>query len=131
MIGIRSASRYLMRLAPALLLATAAVCGPFRRNAGPPPALIVFRNDALTQADVFVVAQGSGARRIGTVLAGQTDTLTVPWDVVNRGTVNIVARLLARSATPATGPVSLLPGERYEVTLSNDARVLSFLPARS
>jgi hypothetical protein len=131
MIGIRSASRRLTRLAPALLLATATVCGPFRKNAGPPPAQLVFANDALTQADVFIVAQGLGSRRIGTVLPGQTDTLSVPSDIVTRGgPVNVVARLLAGSAV-STGPVSILSGERYEVRLSNDSRILSFLPARS
>jgi hypothetical protein len=131
MIARHAAGRRLMRLAPAFLLAAVAVCGPFRRNTGPPPALLVFTNDALTQADVFVVTQGIGARRIGTVLSGRTDTLVVPWDIANRGTVNIVARMLARSAAPQTGPVSISPGERYEVRLSNDARILSFLPART
>jgi len=38
-----------------------------------------------------------------------------------------VARLLARSNFPQTGPVSLSPGERYEVTLPMDGRLLSFL----
>jgi hypothetical protein len=130
MIGSHSASRYLLRLAPALLLAAAAVCGPFRRNAGAPQAQLVFTNDALTQADVFVVAQGIGTRRIGTVLPGQTDTLVVPDIATRSGPVNIVARLLAGSAV-TTGPVSILPGERYEVRLSNDSRILSFLPART
>ena len=131
MIGRHSASRHLMRLAPVLLLASAAVCGPFRKNAGSPPTQLVFTNDALTQADVFIVAQGIGSRRIGTVFPGQTDTLVVPLDIATRGgTVNIVARLLAGSAV-SSGPVSILPGERYEVGLSNNSRLLSFLPARS
>jgi hypothetical protein len=132
MIVSRSASRHLMRrLAPALLLATASVCGPLRRNAGPPPTQLVFTNDALTQADVFIIAQGVGSRRIGTVFPGQTDTLVVPLDIATRGgTVNVVARLLAGSSV-SSGPVSILPGERYEVGLSNNSRLLSFLPARS
>jgi hypothetical protein len=134
MITIRSGGRYLRRLAPALaiLIAVASACSPFRRQAGPPPAVLVFENGSLTQADVFIVSQGLGARRIGTVMAGRTDTLVVPSDITaRRASVNIVARQLARSAAPQTGPVSIYPGERYEVRLSTDGRLLSFLPARS
>jgi hypothetical protein len=125
------ASRYLLRLAPAILIAVAAACGPLRRNTSSPPAVLVFTNDALAQADVFVVAQGVGARRIGTVFAGRTDTLVVPSSIATRGPVNIVARLLAHSGVLQTGPVSIIPGERYEVTLPVSGRLISFLPART
>jgi hypothetical protein len=125
-------TRHLRRAAPAIAIAAVAACAPFRRSADLPPAELVFRNESLTQADVFIVGQGLNARRIGTVMSGHTDTLIVPTDISARGgTVNIIARLLARSAAPRTGPVSINPGERYEVTLSVDARMLSFLPARS
>lgn len=132
MMSIHSGRRYLLRLAPALLIAAAATCSPLRRSAGPPPAVLVFTNSSLSQADVFLVAQGLGARRIGTVMAGRTDTLVVPADITTRGgTVNVVARLFGRSQVPQTGPVSILPGERYDVRLSTDTRLLSFLPART
>jgi hypothetical protein len=128
----RSAVRHLLRLVPVLVIAVAAACTPQRRGAGPPSAYLVFSNNSLSQADVFVVAQGLGARRVGTVMAGQTDTLVVPADIANRGgTVNVVARLLARNQAPQTGPVSILPGETYEVRLQTDGRLLSFLPGRS
>jgi hypothetical protein len=127
-----SARRHVLRLAPAILVAVTATCSPFRRDAGPPPAVLAFANNSLAQADVFIVAQGFGARRIGTVMAGRTDTLTVPSDIANRGgSVNVVARLLGRSYVPQTGLVSILPGERYDVRLSTDGRFLSFLPART
>jgi hypothetical protein len=93
--------------------------------------VIVFTNESLDQATVYVVAPGADFRRIGTVIPGRTEALTVPSEFANRGTVNIVARLLARSEVPQTGPVSLRPGERYEVKLLGDARILSFLPAGS
>jgi hypothetical protein len=124
-------SRYLLRLAPILLIGAVAACGPFRRGAGQPPATIVFANESLTQADVFVVGQGVGTRRIGTVMAGRTDTLVVPGVLTGRGTVNIVARLFGRSRAPRTGPVSIFSGEQYQVRLPPDARLLSFLPSRS
>jgi hypothetical protein len=99
-----------------------------RRGGGAPPATLVFTNDALYQAAVYIVVPGVQARRVGTVMPGQTDTLVVPTDLSTRGgTVNIVARLLNRS--PQTGPVSILTGEQYVVRLTNDTRVLSFLPA--
>jgi hypothetical protein len=121
-----------IRLLSALVVVGTAACTPMRRGGGVPTARLVFSNHSLSQADVFLVAQGLGARRVGTVMAGQTDTLVVPSDITSRGgTVNVVARLLARSQAPQTGPVSILPGETYEVRLPTDGRLLSFLPARS
>jgi hypothetical protein len=132
MISSRSMGRHLLRLAPALLIAAVATCGPFRRGAGPEPALLVFSNESLAQADVYLVPQGLNARRIGTVMSGRTDTLVVPADLAARGgTMNVVARLLAHSEVPQTGPVTILPGDRYEVRLPSDARLLSIVPARS
>jgi hypothetical protein len=124
----RSIISFLRRFAPALLIAVAAGCGPLRRGSGPLPAVLFFTNETLTQAQVYVVAAGH-ARRIGTVMAGRTDTLVVPAELAERGTLNIVARLLARSARPQTGPVSIRAGEQYQVRLPADGRLLSFLPA--
>ncbi|MDF2773365.1 MAG: hypothetical protein K0S86_2860, partial [Geminicoccaceae bacterium] len=93
--------------------------------------VIIFTNESLDQATVYVVAPGVDFRRLGTVIAGRTETLTVPQEFTLRGTVNIVARLLARSELPQTGSVSIRPGERYEVRLQFDAKLLSFLPAGS
>jgi hypothetical protein len=117
----------LLRLAPVLLIA-AASCSPLRRGSGERPATLLFTNDALYQAAVYIAAPGLQARRIGTVMPGQTDTLVVPTDLSTRGgTLNIIARLINRA--PQTGPVSILTGEQYVVRLTNDMRVLSFLPA--
>ena len=124
----RTIAARLLRLAPAILIAGAAACGPVRRGNSGPPATLLFTNEALYQAAVYIVVPGLQARRIGTVMPGQTDTLIVPSDLSTRGgTMNIVARLLNRS--PQTGPVSILTGEQYAVRLTNDTRVMSFLPA--
>lgn len=120
------------RLAPlVLILAASAACGSARRVSTEPPAVLIFTNESLDQATVYVVAPGVDFRRLGTVIAGRTETLTVPPEFTLRGTVNIVARLLARSELPQTGSVSIRPGERYEVRLQFDAKLLSFLPAGS
>lgn len=125
----KSTSRYLRRLGPALLIVAAPACGPFRRGPDVESAVLVFTNESLEQANVYAVAPGLGARRLGTVMAGRTEKLVVPSDITTRGdNVNIVARLLASSARPQTGPVSIRPGEEYEVRLSADRRVLVFLP---
>jgi hypothetical protein len=130
MTSTHSTGRHLFRLVPAMLIAVAAACGPLRRGVGPQPAVIVFANESLAQATVYVAAPGLGARRIGTVMAGRTDTLTIPGTIATRGSVTIVARLLAHPRMPQTGLVSISPGEWYEVRLPSDAILLSFLPAR-
>lgn len=117
-------------LAPLLMLAAGA-CGPLHLGGGPSPAVIIFTNESLDQADVYGVAQSGQAIRIGTVMAGRTDTLQVPTDLLSPQTnVNIVARILARGIAPRTGPVSLLAGEQYQVRLPPDEKLLSFLPAQ-
>jgi hypothetical protein len=93
------------------------------------PTTIEFKNESLAQADVFVAASGSGARRIGTVFAGRTETLTIPRELAIRGTVTIVARLLARSRAPRTGSLAIGPGAHLSVRLPLDERMLYVLPA--
>jgi hypothetical protein len=100
-----------------------------RSNKKKKPALLYFTNESLDQADVFAVTSSNQRTRIGTVFAGRTDTLTVPREIAARGdNVNIVARLLARSATPATGPVPIHPGDRLVVRLPSDQKLLVVLP---
>ena len=95
----------------------------------PEPTTIEFRNESLAQADVFVVLSGSERRKLGTVFAGRTETLTIPRELAMRGSVSIVARLLARSRTPSTGSLALSPGTRLSIRLPMDERTLYVLPA--
>jgi hypothetical protein len=128
---LRSTGRCAALALAVLVLALSASCGRFHRGGEvAPQGFIVFINRSLDQADVYVVVPGSESRRIGTVMSGRTDTLTVPADITARaGTVEIAARLLARSIVPRTGPISLGPGEWLEVTLPSDEKVLTVLPA--
>jgi hypothetical protein len=91
--------------------------------------LIQFNNESLEQADVFVQASGTDARRIGTVMAGQTATLEIPPDVAIKGSVTIFARLLARSNRPSSGPLAISPGTKLSVRLPLDTKTLFVLPA--
>lgn len=123
-----SMNQPLRRFWPVALI-VAAACGGFARGSGQPETFLIFANESLDQATVYVVSPGVEFRRVGTVLAGRTDTLRVPRDLAARGgTLNIVARLLARPEVPQTGPVTILPGETYQVRLATDAKILSFLP---
>ena len=106
----------------------AAACGPFHKGQGPPPAYLYFTNESLDQADVYAVLSGDQPIRIGTVAAGRTDTLTVPPEISSRGNVNVVARLLARSARPSSGPIPLHPGDRLAIRLPIDQKMLVVLP---
>ena len=93
------------------------------------PTVIEFNNESLAQADVFVAASSSGPRRIGTVFAGRTETLTIPAEIASRGTVTVVARLLARSHTPSSGQLAIGPGTHLSVRLPLDEKTLYVLPA--
>ncbi|HEY2855528.1 MAG TPA: hypothetical protein VGJ18_21985 [Gemmatimonadaceae bacterium] len=111
------------------LLLTA--CGPFHRGGAPQPA-IVFHNDSTDQADVYAIGSGGDPIRIGTVFAGRTETLTVPFSVsggANR--VNVIARIFASGHVVATGPFTITPGQTMDVRLTSDEKILSVLPSAS
>ena len=123
-------SRFSALIAAGVLLAVAACHRGFGGGgSGLEPALLFFTNESLDQANVYAVVPGVEARRIGTVMPGRTDTLSVPADLVQRGSLNIVARIFARSTVAQTGNVILQPGEEYTVKLPFDQKLLSFLPA--
>ena len=117
-----------LALAVAGTLGTTA-CGRFMHS-GEPTAQVIFVNESLDQADVYAVLNGSQSQRIGTVFAGRTETLDIPTNIISAGgTVSIVARLLAHTYAPSTGPLTLNPGDRIRITLPSNGRSLSVLPA--
>jgi hypothetical protein len=127
----RTLARRLSIIVGVVAAVGAAACGPFRRGSGQPPAYLYFTNESLDQADVFAALPGGLPIRIGTVFAGRTDTLRVPPDIAANGqNINIVARLLARSARPSSGPVPIRPGDRLVVRLPSDQKLLVVLPAQ-
>ena len=120
--------RFLALAAPALL----AACGPVRRGgAESESAQIIFSNESLDQAAVYVVAQSGLRTRIGTVSPGRTETLRVPPTAIGgSGAVTVIADILARSRSPSSGSIPLGPGQRIQITLPTDQRMLTVLPAR-
>ena len=97
-------TRHLRLVAGLAAVVGSAACGPLHHGPGSAPAKLFFTNESLDQADVYAVIPGSQSIRIGTVMAGQTDTLTVPADITARGdNVNVVARLLAHSGAIRAG----------------------------
>ena len=117
----------------ALALAlTAAACARTARQEVAPTnaATVIFSNQSLHQADVYAVPQTGTRVRIGTVPGGRTDTLMVEGAALPPGgTLTIVAELLATSASPRTGPLTLLGGDRIAVTLPSATTTLTVLPA--
>jgi hypothetical protein len=121
----------LLALATASLVATASCGRVMHLGSDEPAAQVIFTNQSLDQADVYTVIDAGVGRRLGTVFAGRTDTLDVPVEVVSRGgTVNIVARLLARSFNPSTGPLVISSGEVLKVTLPSGEQTLTVLPGQ-
>lgn len=116
---------------PALIIAIAfgaAGCAPLQRPAGDHEATLIFQNESLSQATVFVMVAGMGTTRLGVVQAGDTDTLMVPANITRRSTsVNIVARLFASRLVPQTGPVAITAGDTFVVTLNTAQRLLSIM----
>jgi hypothetical protein len=134
---MRTPSRHIARARRALAFLALAALSACHRNqtvsdidaAADEPSTIEFKNESLAQADVFVTASSVGARRIGTVFAGRTETLTIPREIATRGTINVVARLLARSRAPTTGTIAIGPGTHLSIRLPMDEKALYVLPA--
>jgi hypothetical protein len=136
---IRSISRQLRLASSAtalavVLLGTSTGCGPFHRGGGEEEeqqrAEIEFVNESLYPAEVYAVVSGGESIRIGSVMAGRTEVLRVPQQIVDRAsTVHIVARPLAQSRSISTGPISISRGERLQVRMPINGTILSVLPS--
>ena len=117
----------LLVVASASLLAACSLNRPTEES-GYQPVAVVFANESLQQADVFAVVSGGGeARRLGTVMAGRTETLRVGADLAIRGSVSLVARL-QNGRTLSTGVVPLHPGDTVHVQVPMNPNTLVFLP---
>jgi hypothetical protein len=129
-----STARRLRRLVLPTILTALSACSrnqPVTDVASSDPTVLEFNNESLAQADVFVRAQGSDPRRIGTVQAGRKEDLVVPREIAIKGSITVYARLLARTAVPSSGPIAVAPGTHLNVRLPIDERTLYVLPGTS
>ena len=122
-----------VHMARLLVLASAAVLGACSRNQletdpGNVPAAIIFSNESLSQSDLFAVISGSSeSRKLGTVFAGRTETLRLPYEMANRGSISLVARILGGGIL-SSGTVSIRPGDTVHVELPLTRNMLVLLP---
>ena len=138
MTRLRSIPRQIRFLSLAAVLGAATLgsstaCGPLHHSEDEAEqrAEIEFINESLYPAEVYAVVSGSESIRIGSVMAGRTEILRVPQQMIDRASaVNIVARPLAQSRSLSTGPVSIGRGERIQVRMPINGSVLSVLPSR-
>jgi hypothetical protein len=124
--------RPLRRLALFAALVVAAACAarnPAADAVDAPNPVVVFNNQSLYQADVYAISSSGSQMRIGTVQAGRRERLRVSSAALGGDRqIVVAARLLARSRTPTSGRIGLLPGDTIEVVLTSDATSLTVLP---
>ncbi len=109
----------------AMLLGSTTGCAGAKVMDGP-RTVVMFTNNALGQADVYVV--GTSSFRIGTVMPGRTASLEVPESIMSASTIRIVAQILAQPTAVSSGPLVLNRGDRLNVTLPLSANMLTVLP---
>jgi hypothetical protein len=111
-----------------------AACAPYHTGgsaAGDLGATIYFKNESFDQVAVYAVLSGVQKSRIGTVMAGRTDTLALSPSIVGSPSgLTILVRPLGRDFTAEIGPITINPGEAFDVALPPNQRMLVMLPAR-
>jgi hypothetical protein len=117
-------------LVASLLFSALVACATGAAKApAPERSTIEFQNETLEPADVFVLSGGGSSTRLGTVMPGRTDTITVPHSIMVRATnVSVVARLRRLSRVVSSGSLVLHPGEQLSLRLPVDARMIIVLP---
>jgi len=93
-------------------------------------ATVYFSNESLDEAAVYAVS-GSQQVRIGTVMAGRSDTLALSPTSLSNGTVYFVVRPLASSRVVSSGPVALHGCDAISLRLPSVQNTIIVLPPRS
>ena len=105
-------------------------CSRMRMGSEEDRSYVIFSNQSIDQVTVYAAVPNSEMRRIGTVMAGRTDTLEVAYSLVARGSgINILARPLASSRTLQTGTFAFGKGDWVTVGLAPSGLTLAILPA--
>ncbi|HEX2780153.1 MAG TPA: hypothetical protein VHM30_11680 [Gemmatimonadaceae bacterium] len=126
--------RHRRRLWPLAILALSAIaCGPPRTAGagGAAEILIIFRNESLNQADLFVVGSVSEQARVGSVYGNHTDTLSFDLrSVSGSGTLSMLARVRQTGRVVRSPLVALHKGDILRVTLPMSETMLNALVIR-
>ena len=78
---------------------------------------MVFANETVDKATVFVGMEGESARRVGAVLGGETATLRVPKRFYENGRLNVWAELRGSRRTPWLELRDVRPDEELRLRL--------------
>jgi len=96
----------------------AAGCRPRLSESNPAETVrMVFSNETMERAAVFVGMEGESARRVGVVLGGETATLRVPKRFYANGRMSVWAELRGSPRTPWLDLRDLRPDEELRVRL--------------
>ena len=126
-------------LAPTVVAAgfACAGAGSSAHPGSPPPAAdnrgatVYFKNDSWDQVAVYAFTSGLSRTRIGTVMAGRAETLTIPSMMINAsGGVHIFTIPLGKNEVADTGPLIFRAGEAVEISQPGNQQILVVLPAR-
>ena len=98
-------------------------------DAGPP--MLTFTNQSIAVATVYAIRSGGDAIRLASVTPGRSQTLDLPASISTGGTITIVAVPLAGNWAASSGPITITPGTRLEITLPTSTDILRVLPART
>jgi hypothetical protein len=83
---------------------------------------ITFANESRDHADIWVVAPDIPAKRVGTVLEGETARLRVPRLYFSKGQINFYANLRGRDNVPGTDWFAARAGEKLRLRLPVDMK---------
>ena len=120
-------TRALLALGFAALVSS---CGRMRMGSEEERSYVIFSNQSIDQVTVFASVPNSEMRRIGTVMAGRTDTLEVAYSLTSRGSgINILARPFASNRLLQTGSFAFGRGDWVTVELQPSGLTLAVLPA--
>jgi hypothetical protein len=114
-------------LAGTLLLGPVA-CQPHRVGGAPANTVpLVFSNETMEKADVYVSTTGVQGRRLGAVLGGETTTLKVPSEYYTNGYVLFWTVLRDRPQGPWVDLFNVRAGEELRVRLPQNSSRLSLI----
>ncbi len=122
---LRFSRRLAFALAAAIMLAPAG-CGRMQTGGSSSDDIVAvsFANESRDHADVFVVAPDLPAKRVGTVLEGETARLRVPRVYFTKGKISFYVNMRYRDVVPGTDMFTVTPTEQLKLRLPSDMKTV-------